>query len=74
MASGKAKESSFDEKEALAKSFALLVAENPKEIDEEIFKVLKEAFTDEEVSELLAFICFINASQTFGAVLNLTST
>jgi alkylhydroperoxidase family enzyme len=74
MASGKAKENSLDEKEALAKSFALLVAESPKEIDDEIFKVLKEVFSDEEISELLAFVCFINASQTFGAVLSLTST
>lgn len=56
---------------SLAKSFALLVAENHLEVDDEVMKVLKEEFTDGEISELCAFICFITASQKFGAVLNL---
>ncbi|QIB69314.1 carboxymuconolactone decarboxylase family protein [Aminipila butyrica] len=32
---------------------------------------LKEVFSEREISELLAFICFTSASQRFGALLNL---
>jgi alkylhydroperoxidase family enzyme len=35
------------------------------------FSALKEIFTDSEISELLALICFITACQRFGALLNL---
>ncbi|MEL7657380.1 MAG: carboxymuconolactone decarboxylase family protein [Bacillota bacterium] len=35
------------------------------------FSLLKEVFTDSEISELLALICFITACQRFGALLNL---
>lgn len=35
------------------------------------FCALKEVFTDGEISELLALICFITACQRFGALLNL---
>nr|WP_312579942.1 carboxymuconolactone decarboxylase family protein [Sedimentibacter sp.] len=35
------------------------------------FSALKEVFTDSEISELLALICFITACQRFGALLNL---
>ncbi|WP_018305848.1 carboxymuconolactone decarboxylase family protein [Desulfitobacterium hafniense] len=35
------------------------------------FSALKEAFTDSEISELLALICFITACQRFGALLGL---
>jgi alkylhydroperoxidase family enzyme len=35
------------------------------------FCMLKEVFTDSEISELLAFICFITACQRFGALLDL---
>lgn len=35
------------------------------------FRELKEIFTDGEISELLALICFITACQRFGALLNL---
>jgi alkylhydroperoxidase family enzyme len=58
-------------KVSLAKSFALLVAENHLEVDDEIMNVLKEEFSDSEISELCAFICFIIASQKFGAILKL---
>ena len=40
-------------------------------ISDEEFSALKEAFTDSEISELLALICFIAACQRFGALLNL---
>ncbi|CUX22996.1 carboxymuconolactone decarboxylase family protein [Clostridium sp. C105KSO13] len=35
------------------------------------FSALKEVFTESEISELLALICFITACQRFGALLNL---
>ncbi|MGG4154856.1 hypothetical protein [Peribacillus muralis] len=38
---------------------------------EQFFHVLKEALTDEEISELLAFICFTAAQQYFGALMEL---
>lgn len=56
---------------SLAKSFSLLVAENHLEVDAEVINVLKEEFSDVEISELCAFICFIIAMQKFGAVLSL---
>ena len=40
-------------------------------ISDEEFITLKECFTDSEISELLALICFITASQRFGALLGL---
>ncbi|WP_026476832.1 carboxymuconolactone decarboxylase family protein [Alkaliphilus transvaalensis] len=40
-------------------------------ITEESFHKLKMAFTNAEISELLAFICFVTASQKFGALLEL---
>lgn len=35
------------------------------------FDVLRSEFTDAEISELIAWITFITASQTIGAVLQL---
>lgn len=40
-------------------------------ISDDEFNALKEAFTDNEISELLALICFITACQRFGALLGL---
>ena len=40
-------------------------------ISDEEFITLKECFTDSEISELLALICFITSSQRFGALLGL---
>lgn len=71
MSKGKPGDDAENIRVSLAKSFALLVAENHLEVDDEIINVLKEEFTDEEISELCAFICFITASQKFGSVLNL---
>jgi len=71
MSSSEPKETSESSRTSLAKSFALLVAENHHEVDNEIIDTLKEEFSDSEISELCAFICFIIASQKFGAVLNL---
>lgn len=40
-------------------------------IGDDEFGALKEVFTDGEISELLALICFITACQRFGALLDL---
>lgn len=40
-------------------------------ISDDEFSALKEEFTDSEISELLALICFITACQRFGALLGL---
>lgn len=40
-------------------------------ISDDEFSTLKEVFTDGEISELLALICFITACQRFGALLDL---
>ena len=40
-------------------------------ISDDEFRALKEVFTDSEISELLALICFITACQRIGALLSL---
>lgn len=40
-------------------------------IDDHEFSKIKKEFTDGEISELLAYICFMTACQRFGALLNL---
>ncbi|MEC0790097.1 carboxymuconolactone decarboxylase family protein, partial [Bacillus haynesii] len=35
------------------------------------FDVLKEVFSEEEITELTAFICFTTAQQYFGALMKL---
>lgn len=40
-------------------------------LSDDEFHALKEVFTESEISELLALICFITACQKFGALLNL---
>src|SRR4051812_29545042 len=61
-----------DRRESLAVAFAQLVAEDPKAITDEQFDVLREDFSEDEIVELVAFICFIAiAGQLFGATLAL---
>lgn len=71
MSKGESDETITSVRVSLAKSFALLVAENHLEVDNEIVNVLKEEFSHSEISELCAFICFIIASQKFGSILDL---
>ncbi|QAT49495.1 carboxymuconolactone decarboxylase family protein [Caproiciproducens sp. NJN-50] len=40
-------------------------------ISDDEFGILKKTFTDSEISELLALICFVTACQRFGALLDL---
>jgi alkylhydroperoxidase family enzyme len=59
-------------RESLAVAFAQMVAQGPAEITDGQFDVLREEFTDDEIVELVAFICFVSiAGQMFGAVMGL---
>ena len=72
LAQGEQARAGIDSREALAVAFARLVAEDPAGITDGQFDVLREEFSDEEIIELVAFICFVAiAGQMFGAVLGL---
>ena len=61
-----------DQRTSLAVGFAQLVAQGPAEISDEQFDVLREVFSEEEIVELVAYICFVSiAGQMFGAVMKL---
>jgi alkylhydroperoxidase family enzyme len=61
-----------DRRESLAVAFALLIADDPTEITDAQFDVLREEFTEEEIVELVAFTCFVAiAGQLFGATMGL---
>ncbi|WP_421535852.1 carboxymuconolactone decarboxylase family protein [Priestia sp. D3YE.R1] len=70
-AKGKPNPDLFDEKTSLAVGFAEVFLKQRGEINESFFQVLKETFTDREISELCAFISFTTASQYFGSLLAL---
>lgn len=61
----------FDEKTSVAVGFAEVFGIQGSNVQDGLFKVLKESFSDEEISELIAFISFTSASQTFGALMDL---
>ena len=72
LAQGEAARSAIDSREALAVAFARMVAEDPAAITDGQFDVLREEFAEEEILELVAFICFVAiAGQMFGAVMGL---
>lgn len=73
-AKGKPNPDVFDEKTSLAVGFAEVFLKQRGRINESFFHVLKETFTDCEISELCAFISFTTASQYFGAMLSLKPT
>ncbi|SDN26783.1 Alkylhydroperoxidase family enzyme, contains CxxC motif [Fictibacillus solisalsi] len=70
-AKGKPEPHLFDEKTSIAVGFADVFLKLKGDIPDSIFKVLKETFSDEEISELCAFIAFTTASQYFGAMMGL---
>ena len=70
MAKGKPSDKITDSKILIATKIADIVSKN-QPISDEYFNKLKKEFTDNEISELLALICFITASQRFGALLDL---
>lgn len=70
MAKGKPSDHIEDLKIGLAVKTALLSV-NEIHLSDEHIEELKRIFTDAEISELLALICFISASQRYGALLHL---
>lgn len=61
----------FEEKTSVAVGFAEVFLKQKGEIAESSFEVLRECFSEEEISELCAFISFTTASQYFGAMMKL---
>lgn len=59
-----------DSKVLAATKIADLVSKK-RLIDNHEFNSLKKEFNDQEISELFALICFLTASQRFGALLDL---
>lgn len=70
MAKGKPSENIEDSKVLMATKVSDMISRNiplPKEIFDDLGKV----FSEKEISELFALICFFTASQRFGALLEL---
>lgn len=61
-----------DKKEEIAKAFAELFSVDHTSISHDHFLILKEEFSDKEISELCSFISFTTASQKLGSTYNLT--
>ncbi|GAB0168937.1 carboxymuconolactone decarboxylase family protein [Lysinibacillus sp. CTST325] len=70
-AKGKPDPGKFDEKTSIAVGFAEVFLKQNGDIADSIFDILRECFTEEEISELCAFISFTTASQYFGAMMKL---
>ena len=67
---GSPSKSIMDSQTQMATHLANISSEKTHLSNEE-FSALKEVFTDSEISELLALICFITACQRLGALLDL---
>lgn len=57
---------------SIAASFAEIFCKDHRSIFKEHFNILREFFSDKEISELCTYISFINASQKLGKIFNLT--
>jgi alkylhydroperoxidase family enzyme len=61
-----------DLRTSLAVAFAEQVVQDPAGITDAQFDVLREEFSDDEIVELVAYICLVSiAGQMFGAVMGL---
>lgn len=59
-----------DRRTSLAVAVAQLIAEDHASVNEKTFDVLREEFTEDEIVELIALICFVCVgAQTFGSVM-----
>ncbi|MBY0098384.1 carboxymuconolactone decarboxylase family protein [Mesobacillus maritimus] len=70
-AKGKPDPQLYDEKMSVAVGFAEVYLKKQGDISDAQFNVLKEYFSDAEISELCSFITFMTASQQFGAIMKL---
>ncbi|WP_336046266.1 carboxymuconolactone decarboxylase family protein [Solibacillus ferritrahens] len=64
----------YDEKTAICTGFAQAFLKTKGHTPLNVTLVLKKYLSDEEISELLAFISFTTASQYFGALMQLLPT
>lgn len=71
MAKGKPTDVHVDPKESLAVAFATIVLNNHQQIDDAVFNVLRDEFDEQEIAELISYICFTTASQMVGAIMKL---
>lgn len=69
---GAPREEHPDRREALAVAFAELLLTDHREIDDSTFAVLREEFTDEEIVELVTWLCFKYGSNMFGSLMRLS--
>lgn len=70
-AKGKPEPDKYNEQIAVAVGFSEVFLKQKGSIPDSIFHVLKQSFSEEEISELCAFITFTTASQYFGAMMGL---
>jgi alkylhydroperoxidase family enzyme len=68
---GLPKEEHPDAREAVAVAVADLIATDHHQVDESTFEALREVFTDEEIVELLTWICFKLGSNIYGAIMKI---
>lgn len=59
-------------KVSIACAFTELFCKDHFSISDKHFNILKEYFTDKEISELCTFIAFVQASQKLGKIFNLS--
>ncbi|WP_307893416.1 carboxymuconolactone decarboxylase family protein [Bacillus swezeyi] len=59
------------EKTSFAMGFAEVFLAQRERISDKQFDVLKDVFSEEEIAELTAFICFTTAQQYFGALMKI---
>ena len=68
---GTPREEPQDSKESLAIAFTQLVLQDHTAIDDSTFELLREEFSDEQIVELCAWICFKYGANMLGALLKL---
>ncbi|KQL56235.1 MULTISPECIES: carboxymuconolactone decarboxylase family protein [Bacillaceae] len=71
MAKGAPTKNGKEEDIQLATAFAELFLTDRSSIREAHFTILRSVFSEEQIVELCAFICFTTASQLFGAMVDL---
>ncbi|EJR56664.1 hypothetical protein IIM_00596 [Bacillus cereus VD107] len=73
MAKGRPDDVQKVEEISVAVTFAHTFVHNRNAIDDHMFHVLKQYWTEKEIVELCAYICFITASQQLGFLAQLQS-
>jgi alkylhydroperoxidase family enzyme len=68
---GQPAEGELDRRASLAVGFAELVAQDHRSVDAKTFDVLREDFSEEEIVELCAWICFKYGANMLGAITGL---